>query len=451
VWPVLVLGVVLLASRAQAAEVDAFQILLRHTGLPRPVHPPAGQALPVERAQALWRGMVESPATLPTFAPRTALAHLVREVLASGQPLAYAELKARAGRFRPLVVVRPDGYAATVLTGKPLAHLGRLTLSEGELYAQGMRVGAFYFDSGGVFFPVDEALQRRAGPPVGELPLGRDPATAALLGAEDALVEVVKGLAALVTEPVRTLKGLAQLPRAVAGLIASSPEYFARYGAMNLEDQVREAARLATHVLTLYGGAAATGPRLAAVARVPVLGVTVKGALVVQEVAVPAGTVSGVVGAVGAGVLMAQGSAPASTSWPPPPGGPGEWVQENVNMSAGARRYQAQIAGAPEGWAYSIRTGSGPKDKVDFDGFKEGVLLEAKGPGYRELFKRMGSKEWFEGAQEMLNQARRQFRAAQGRPIQWHFAEREVADAMRALFQEKNLNGIQVIHTPATP
>ena len=120
-------------------------------------------------------------------------------------------------------------------------------------------------------------------------------------------------------------------------------------------------------------------------------------------------------------------------------------------MSAGARRYQAQIAGAPEGWAYSIRRGPGPKDKVDFDGFKEGVLLEAKGPGYRELFKRMAPKDWFEGAQEMINQARRQFQVAQGRPIQWHFAEREVADHVRILFQSKGLAKVQVVHTPPQP
>jgi hypothetical protein len=194
---------------------------------------------------------------------------------------------------------------------------------------QAMRVGAFDFDEGGVFYAVDESLQQQ-GLPVGERPLGRDPATAALLGAEDALKDMARGLAAFITHPVRTLEGLAQLPSTVAGLIASSPEYFARYRAMNLEDQVREAARLSMHVLTLQGGAATVGPRLASATRLPVLALSARGTLVVEEVAVPAGVMTTVVGAGAASasiVLMAQGSgqgggSQAAGSWPPPPGGP---------------------------------------------------------------------------------------------------------------------------------
>jgi hypothetical protein len=446
----LVATVLLLTTEAWATGAGDFHVLLQHTGLPRELHPAPGQALTSEKAQALWRGLLQSPATLSTFAPRTTLAWLLRETLSSGQSLSASELHTRTARFHRLVVVRPDGYAATALTGRPLAHLGCPTLFQGELYAQGLRAGAFHFNEGGVFYAVDETL-RKHGLPVGELPLGRDPATAALLGAEDALVEVAKGLAALLTEPVRTVEGLAQLPSAVAGLIASSPEYFAHYGAMNLEDQVREAARLATHVLTLYGGAATAGPRLAAAARVPVLGVSVQGALVVRELALPVGAVTVTVGAgaVGASVvLMAQGSPPAPSSWSPPSGGPGQWVPENTSMSAEARRYQSHISGVPEGWAYSIRIGPGPKHKVDFDGFKDGVLLEAKGPGYRELLERMYGKPFFEGMKEMLNQAQRQRVVAKGVPIHWHFAEREVADLARKLFEREGFKNVKVFYTP---
>jgi hypothetical protein len=138
----------------------------------------------------------------------------VREVISGGQPLPYDELLVRTRRFLRLVVVRPDGYASGALTGKPLARLGPPTLYQGELYVQGLRVGAFHFDDGGVFFAVDESLQPR-GLPVGERPLGRDPATAALLGAEDALEEIARGLAAFILHPVRTLGGLAQLPSAL--------------------------------------------------------------------------------------------------------------------------------------------------------------------------------------------------------------------------------------------
>jgi len=449
----LLVAVLLLASRALATESDDFQELLRHTGLPESVSLAPGQALTPDKARTLWRGLMESPATPSTFAPRTVLARLVREALTSGQPLPYAEFLVRTGRFHRLVVVRPDGYCAVALTGKPLARLGPPTLHQGELYVQGMRVGAFHFDDGGVFYTVDEALRRQEGPPVGERPLGRDPATAALLGAEDALKELLQGLATLITQPVRTVEGLAQLPSTVAGLIAQSPEYFARYGAMNLEDQIRETARLSMHVLTLQGGAAAAGPRMASASRLPVLAVSPEGALVVREVAVSAGAMTTVVGAGAASasiVLMAQGSGTpgGSGSWPPPPAGPGQWTQKEERMSEESQRYQTQLTGAPQGWVYRVHTGPGPKNYVDFDGFKNGVLLEIKGPGYQKLLKKMHGKPWFEGIEEMLDQAQRQFEAAKGVPIEWHFAEREVADLMRKLFKGEEFSEIKVIHTP---
>jgi hypothetical protein len=404
-----------------------------------------------DKAQALWRALLETPTTLRTFPPRTMLARLVREALASAQPLPYAELLARSRRFRQLVVLRPDGYVSTALSGKPLASLGAPTLSEGEWYSLGLRVGAFYFNDSGVFFPVDDSLQKQ-GTPVGELPLGRDPATAALLGAEEALGEMAQGLVTLLSEPIRALPDLTQLPSAVAGLIASSPEYFARYGAMNLDDQVREAARLATHLLVLRGGSSMAGPRLASSIRQPVLTLSARGALVVREVAVPAGTLTTVVGAGASAasiVLMTQASGPAPAGaaqapWPPPPAGPGQWVRKTESMSAESQAFQSQATGAPEGWVYRVRTGPGPMDFVDFDGFKQGVLLEIKGPGYKDLLTKMHGKEWFKGLEDMLDQAERQFKAARGTPLEWHFAEREVADLVRNLFKEKRLEKIKV-------
>ncbi len=452
----IVTAVLLLASNSLASASDDFQVLLRHTELPRFAHLTPGQALTSDRAQALWRGLLDSPATLRTFGPRTALARLVREALSSSEPVPYATLLARTGPFRRLVVLRPDGYAATALTGRPLASLGSPILRGGELYALGMRVGAFYFNDSGVFYSVDESLQRQ-GPPVGELPLGRDPATAALLGAENAMEEMAHGMATFFTEPVRTLEGLSQLHSAVAGLICSSPEYFARYGAMNLEDQIREGARLATHVLTLQGGAATAGPKLSAAARVPVMTLSKHGVLALRELTLSAGTATAVVGAGAASasvVLLAQqGGSPATGAtapgpWPPPPQGPGRWIEKTEHMPEESLRYQSQVAGAPPGWVYRIRTGPGPKDYVDFDGFKNGLLLELKGTGYLKLLQKMYGKPWFTGMEEMIEQAQRQLKAARGTPIQWHFAEREVADLMRKLFKEKDLGRIKVVHTP---
>lgn len=63
----------------------------------------------------------------------------------------------------------------------------------------------------------------------------------------------------------------------------------------------------------------------------------------------------------------------------------------------------------------------------------------------------MQGKQWFDGLEEMLDQAERQFRAAKGTPIEWHFAEREVADLVRKLLEERFLGRIKVIPTIPPP
>ena len=449
---------VLMACGAQAAAEDDLQQLLRHSNLPKSIQVPEGKPLSPATLDAVWRGLVDSPVAPSNFAPRTVLAALVREALATGEPMAYAQLRARAQRFRSLVVVSPDGYVRTALTGKAFARMGVLHLEQGELYVQRLRVGAFYFDEGHVFYAVDGALQRQ-GPPLGECPLGRDAVTAFGLGAEQARQDMARGMAALFTHPMLTLRDLAQLPVAVGGLIAHSPEYLAHYVDLPWEEQVKQAGRLTTHLLMLRGGAELAGPRLASGLRTTVLEVSGQGTLVAHEVMVPAGAMTVMVGA-GAGavslVLMSGGNGsaqapPTTQGWTPPGGGPGQWERKLESMQPEAQRYQSQVTGAPEGWVYRIRTGPGPRDVVDFDGFKEGVLLEVKGPGYQKLFRKMNGKKWFEGLDDMLAQAKKQNTAVKDVSVQWHFAEQEVADLIRRLFLQENLDNIQVIHTAVIP
>ena len=61
----------------------------------------------------------------------------------------------------------------------------------------------------------------------------------------------------------------------------------------------------------------------------------------------------------------------AAEEWDPPEGGPGKCVKEPEAMSDEARTYQSQVSGAPQGWVYKI-------GEVKFDGYKNGVLKEAK-------------------------------------------------------------------------
>ncbi|ADO71468.1 uncharacterized protein STAUR_3680 [Stigmatella aurantiaca DW4/3-1] len=121
--------------------------------------------------------------------------------------------------------MRPDGYLASALSGRPLQRMGPVALRDGRLMAGPFEVGAFYLDKGGVFFPLEDSasLQQARGLPLGELGLEHDALNAALDGAEDALAEMVLALGHLVLHPIRSLEDLAQLPSAVAALLASSP------------------------------------------------------------------------------------------------------------------------------------------------------------------------------------------------------------------------------------
>jgi hypothetical protein len=293
-------------------EGDGFQRLQESAGLEEEDWHEAGEELERGDARALWEALGRTKTTLRNFAPRRSLFFLLGQVLAQRQEVPYAQVLERVRALRFLVVVRPDGYLARALNGEPLQRMGQVQVREGQLMAGRFEVGAFYWDKGGVFYTVDGALSR-PGMMMGELGLERDWLNAALDGAEDAVGEVVEALGQLLTSPVRSVKGLAQLPSAVAALIASSPEYFARYSTLPLQEQIREAARLSTHLLMLYGGAAGTATRMGtAGTRLPVLSLTVEGALALEQVSVPVGATVIVLGA-GAGsvaVLMSEGPGP---------------------------------------------------------------------------------------------------------------------------------------------
>ncbi|WP_255637583.1 Tox-REase-5 domain-containing protein, partial [Hyalangium versicolor] len=88
---------------------------------------------------------------------------------------------------------------------------------------------------------------------------------------------------------------------------------------------------------------------------------------------------------------------------------------------------------------------------VKLDGFKDDVLLEAKGPGYANKFAdNLTPKKWFapSGARQLVDQAKRQLKAAAGTPVRWHVAEEKAAAAIRKLL-EKEAPEIEVVHTPA--
>jgi hypothetical protein len=293
----------------------------------------------------------------------------------------------------------------------------------------------------------------------------------AVEGAGLAVVDSVSSLVNLVLHPGETLEGLARLPAAVRVLLKNSPEYWERFRASSHGAQVRSISRILTQVLITCGTAGAGAARAGSMGGklgslgVPVLSLSGDGALVLRMVAVPAGQAVTVVGSgvsavyvlhmasVGAGTSGGGGDNSSSgRSGPPPPGGPGSWVQKAEAMSEAALRYQTQVTGTPKGWVYRVFFGPGPGDYVDFDGFTNGVLLEAKGPNLAkfidEALEPMG---FFKGADGMLRQAQRQSLAANGLPIRWIVAEKKFAEYLRKLFDTNSLEHIEVVHALLKP
>jgi hypothetical protein len=120
-------------------------------------------------------------------------------------------------------------------------------------------------------------------------------------------------------------------------------------------------------------------------------------------------------------------------------GEPGEWQPENQSgwSSMTADVYQAQITGR-HGMCYVVKG-------VKFDGWDlvRRVLLGAK-DNYAFLLKENGQwRDWYNPT-EWQEIAKHETKAAAGIPIEWHFAQKQVADAVRPLVGDK----VRVVYTP---
>jgi hypothetical protein len=134
--------------------------------------------------------------------------------------------------------------------------------------------------------------------------------------------------------------------------------------------------------------------------------------------------------------------APGKPSRVQPP--QGRWQRDTAHMSERAADYQGKITGR-RGEKYTV-------NDRDFDGISPSgdELLEAKGPGYEWMVeKQTGAfRPGVNAVDQFLDQARGQLRAAPDAKITWHFADKRVADAARALFRENGIVGIDIKYTP---
>jgi hypothetical protein len=107
-------------------------------------------------------------------------------------------------------------------------------------------------------------------------------------------------------------------------------------------------------------------------------------------------------------------------------------------MSLRAMRFQEKISGGLKAGTSFVRGGV----RFDFVDTTRRVLVDAKGPGYANFVDKTGKfRDWFPGT-GLVDQARRQLRAAGGMPVEWVFAEREAMEATRDLLARKGITGI---------
>ncbi|WNZ62685.1 Tox-REase-5 domain-containing protein [Myxococcus sp. MxC21-1] len=439
------------------ARLDAWDALLARAGIEeRDARPISGGSLTPAQAARLVEALLGKPVTLAQFPSRLAVGHLLRKALEEGE-LSRTELLRQVERFSSVAVLRPDGCLAWVRSGKTQQRAAPVEWRDGGFRAHGFELGRFYDGRTGVYRLLDDALREVDGRPLADVHDDADYVGRTLDGAEVAFVKLALSVGHFLTYPLDSIAALKNLPAGVAALIESSPEYFERFRYMTRGEQIQAVSELATNLVLTTGTATATtrtvtGALAGAEAMVPRVALSAQGALTIERVVVPVGRAASVLGGgSGAVIILQRGGTVAAGEGPAKE--PGQWAPVNESMSPRARRYQEQITGHSADEAYWVGGTSTKAGGVKFDGFKDGVLLEVKGPGYAKFFDGLLPKEWFRhsGAQGLVEQARRQGEMVRGLDIliEWHVAEAEAASAFRRLLDGAGIEGIKVLHTPA--
>ncbi|MCP3098410.1 restriction endonuclease fold toxin 5 domain-containing protein [Myxococcus sp. K15C18031901] len=429
-------------------NLDAWEKLLTNSGLEdRDARPIPGGPLTSAQAARLLTSLLGKPVTLGQFPSRLAVGHVLRNVLERGE-LSRPELVRQVERFSRLAVLRPDGCMAWVLSGRTQQRVAPVEWKDGAFRAHRFELGRFYSGHSGVYRLLDDELQEVDGRLIAEVYDDADYVGRVLDGAESAVVKLALSIGHFFTYPLDSIASLKNLPAGVAALIESSPAYFEHFRYMTRGEQIEAVAALVTDLVLTTGTASVatrtvTGGLAGAEAMVPVLALSAQGALSIERVAVPVGRAAAVLGGgPGAAVIIQRAGDAASGGQSSPSDGPGRWEAAKESMKEPARRYEKQVTGAPDGQIYKV-------EDVKFDGFKDGVLLEAKGPGYAKFIAEAAENGgWYQGFRRIVEQAERQLAVANGHPVRWHFAEREAAEFVREIFRNEGLGRIRVVHTP---
>jgi len=134
------------STREVLADLDEFGALLMRAGLP-PDLLPSGRELSPEQAKILRLHLHLYPLYPPKPAehgPWTVADVLLLDVALKSTSISRADLGRRIQEFQGLLVLRPDGYLAEVLTGRAERCVGPVEVRDDAYRAGVYKLGSFY-------------------------------------------------------------------------------------------------------------------------------------------------------------------------------------------------------------------------------------------------------------------------------------------------------------------
>lgn len=131
------------ATRDVLAGLDEFGALLLGAGLPIEAIPQGRNVSPTQAKQLRLQLGIQ-PSLPQHYTPRFVADELLRFVERQVQSVSLWDLGLRVQEYRNLFMLRPDGYLAAALTGKPALCVGPIEIRDDSAGAGGFQMEVFY-------------------------------------------------------------------------------------------------------------------------------------------------------------------------------------------------------------------------------------------------------------------------------------------------------------------
>lgn len=142
----------LASTREALADLDEFGALLLGAGLPIEAVPQGRDVSPAQ-AKRLRVHFAILPSLPQHYAPRLVADELLRFIEKQGQAVSRWDLSLKVQEYRNLFLLRPDGYLAAALTGKPALCVGPVEVRDEGTGAGVFEMGVFYTSADGLTWP----------------------------------------------------------------------------------------------------------------------------------------------------------------------------------------------------------------------------------------------------------------------------------------------------------